>query len=253
MWRVAGCWAVAWSALGGEPSAQGEHHPSVVHGPVSVFDRALAHVPEPMLFDLVRGLHAERGEVEVNTLVSFRPRRGGFPVAWAPEVEWAFAEGHALEFELPMVDRELKAIKVALQGRLPGSNERFIHGWQFLVEHYLEGETEWNSLYLLGVRPPGRWSAFLMVGPRLVGPDRVERVEILVNPSLFLDASPRVHVGLEVNGWLHPGREVTGEVLLLPQIHVRLSPRVVGQAGAGVAIDFTGRAGPQVATRWILE
>lgn len=68
------------------------------------------HIPEPLVFDLVRGLGARRGELEINVL-------GQFPVGgsnnrkihWAPEVEGAVTDGIALELELPFEGSELEA------------------------------------------------------------------------------------------------------------------------------------------------
>jgi len=48
------------------------------------------HIPEPLMFDLVRGLGARQGELEVNSLADFplnyTTTRG---IDWAPEVEYA--------------------------------------------------------------------------------------------------------------------------------------------------------------------
>src|SRR5688500_18024187 len=56
--------------------------------------------PEPMVFDLVDPLGAPKGELEINTLMDFVPRTG--KLEWQPEIEYAFADGYAAEFELPL-------------------------------------------------------------------------------------------------------------------------------------------------------
>ena len=62
-------------------------------------------IPEPMVFDLVRGLGARRGELEVNTLVLLPMNDwDDRHVDWAPEIEYALLDGVALEFELPFED-----------------------------------------------------------------------------------------------------------------------------------------------------
>ncbi len=54
-------------------------------------------IPEPMVFDLVRGLGARRGELEFNVLNLVPFRRGGPSYEWAPEVEYAVFDGFAVE------------------------------------------------------------------------------------------------------------------------------------------------------------
>ena len=80
----------------------------------------------------MRGLGAERGELEVNALSLIDPERGS--VLWAPEIEWAFADGYAVELELPFDDRRLQAIKVAVQGTMPSPWRSFTHGWRVFAE-----------------------------------------------------------------------------------------------------------------------
>src|SRR5690606_33047962 len=77
-----------------------------------LFPGSAPHIPEPLAFDLVRGLGARKGELEVNVLLEVPV--GGVP-HWAPEVEWALADGAALELELPIRGTELEAIKFASQ------------------------------------------------------------------------------------------------------------------------------------------
>ena len=118
-----------------------------------LFPGQFPHIPEPLLFDLVRGLGSRAGEVEVNTLLVTRFRAGRVAVDWAPEVEWAFADGLALELELPMHERQLEAIKLAGQVTLPSSLANLTHGLQFIGEYLLTPrEIELVGLYLAGVR-----------------------------------------------------------------------------------------------------
>ena len=62
--------------------------PSVYREQEKPKPRQVPVIPEPMLFDLMRPLGAERGELEVNTLVRPSVGRNATGVAWAPEVEW---------------------------------------------------------------------------------------------------------------------------------------------------------------------
>ncbi len=82
-------------------------------GPVIGADQI--QLPEPMVFDLVRGLGARAGELEANTLFMSPLRRGHAELAWAPEVAWAPIDDLALELELPVANMELEAVKLALQ------------------------------------------------------------------------------------------------------------------------------------------
>src|SRR5690606_26148017 len=77
---------------------EGESDPRVP----GLFPGAAPHIPEPLVFDLVRALGAKKNELEANALVVTRFRRGRPTFDWAPEVEWAVADDVAIELELPM-------------------------------------------------------------------------------------------------------------------------------------------------------
>ena len=126
-------------------------------------------IPEPLVFDLVRGLGAKRGEFEANVLVEVPLNdTSDRPVAWAPEIEAAIFDGVALEFEVPFEDQELEAYKVAAQFTFgSGFDDTFIHGTQFIVEDFDHDDlTEVTALYLAGVRFNERWSVLSMLGYR---------------------------------------------------------------------------------------
>ena len=216
-----------------------------------LFPGRYPHIPEPLVFDLVRGLDADKGEIEVNTLVLIRPTRKGAIVDWAPEVEWAFARGHAIEFELPMVNDHVHAIKLALQGTFPDRSMRFIHGWQLIAEQPLADGTEFSWLYLAGGRPGGgNLSLFTMVGLMVLPTAHGREVaRALVNPSVFTDFSETITVGLETN-WSVGHRHFEG--LVMPQIHWQIGRRFRLHIGGGVAA-YGRSLLPVVSTRVILE
>lgn len=222
----------------------GETDPRV-HG---LFPGTFPYIPEPLVFDLVRGLGAVKGELEVNSLffVPLRPYRG---VAWAPELEYAFADGYAVELEVPMHDFEVEALKLALQGTIPEARRSFIHGWQTIVEYLVTGDVEVTGLYLAGVRPRRRLSLFTMVGSRVAASRRDLRPELLVNPSIFFDAAETVTLGLENNVWL--GLDGAGG-LIIPQVHWQVARHFRIQLGGGVLVDGNGVA-PVLSTRLIIE
>lgn len=61
-------------------------------------------IPEPMVFDMIRPLAAPKGELEANTLALFPLNARGEDIDWAPpEIEYAFANGWAAEFECPSI------------------------------------------------------------------------------------------------------------------------------------------------------
>jgi|688.fasta_scaffold151460_4 hypothetical protein len=92
-------------------------------------------IPEPMVFDLVRPLGAKRGEAEVNTLAVIPLNRNMGRVEWAPEVEFAIADGLAFEFELPFEEWSLKSYKTAGQITFGKAfNDSFIHGAQGILQ-----------------------------------------------------------------------------------------------------------------------
>jgi len=208
------------------------------------------NIPEPLSFDLVRGLGARRGELETNVLLEFPV--GGVP-EWAPEIEWAFADGAAIEFELPIRGAEIEAVKFAAQLTLPrrrGGHPGFIHGLQTIFEAPLAGPTsEFTTLYLYGYRFSRQLSVLGMAGVR-TQLDLDDPLAGLHNLSLFVEADERVAVGIETN--LAVSREQTS-VLILPQLHLQISRRLSLQVGAGVSWSSDGGFTPMFAMRPILE
>lgn len=217
-----------------------------------LFPGTFPYIPEPLSFDLVRGLGARKGEIEVNNLMEIRTDPDEVLVEWAPEVEWAFAEGHAVELELPLENTELVAVKLALQSTFPPGGRRWVHGWQTIGEVGLSGvwgEISW--LYLLAGRFSRRVSGLMIVGPRFDVHDG-DPLEVfgLVNPSLFVDVTEAVTLGFETN--LGVGKGAL-EVDLLPQFHAQLSEHVRLQLGVGASRSDGGRWGALISFRAILE
>lgn len=216
-----------------------------------LFPGRYPHIPEPLVFDLVRGLGARRGELEVNNLSVIKLRNGEAVVDWAPEVEWAFADGLAVELELPMQDRHLEALKGAFQATLPNANSRFINGFQFIGEYLLtEKDTELSALYLAGLRLNG-WSTLSMLGQRVVTPaKRNEQFETLINSSLFYDWSEPLTLGVEGN--LAVDWSGGTMAMVVPQLHYQVSRRVRLQIGGGVRFE-DGTPFGVITSRIILE
>jgi len=220
-----------------------------------LFPGVQPHLPEPLSFDLVRGLGAREGELETNVLVTLRPGRGGLgSTSWAPEVEWAVRDGLAFELEVPMVDRSVHALKAAAQWSAPGPIPNMAQGVQTIAEHILDdGVTKLTALYLLGGRI-GSVSVFTMTGLR--GAARAQHgTSFLFNPSVFVDLDEAVTIGVEgqsafpVHG-LASGGGRSGAAIA--QLHWQAVRRFRVQLGAGIEVE-DGRPGSVIVSRWILE
>jgi hypothetical protein len=228
------------------------------------------HIPEPMVFDLVRPLGARKGEWEVNTLgliplrrksatinevtdpsglVRRSPDKNG--VEWAPEIEFVLADGIAIEFELPMENFTLEAYKAAGQVTFGTAfNHRFIHGAQTIVQYNIDSKLWATSLlYLAGFRFDPTWSILGMFGARGIV-NGTSDVEVLSNVTLFADLTERLVAGIETN----LNQVIGGDTafLLMPQVHYEVSKRWMLQAGAGA--QFTSEfILPQLGFRLIRE
>lgn len=213
-----------------------------------LFPGSYPHIPEPLHFDLVRGLGAQRGEFEFNVLstTALLPYEG---LAWAPEVEWAFADRHAIEFELPMHDGSLEAVKVAMQGTFRELRPKFIHGWQFIAEGVLHGSGEFTGLYIAGRRFGRRTSMLAILGPRLALDAEGVSGELVVNPSIFVDLGERFTLGLENNAVVAGARS---SLRSLPQLHVQFGRHFRAQVGAGVETSAAG-VQPAFGLRLVVE
>lgn len=191
-------------------------------------------IPEPMVFDLVRPLGAEKGEIEVNTLF-MQPFSGRQrTLQWAPEIEVAYAEGHAIEFELPVEGVELESYKLGLQSKFPARKSHyFTHGWQGLVEKGRRGFA-WDTtqMYLTGIRFHRRWSVMSLHGPRYFRPRGAPgEWSMVANNTVFYQAPKWPVLGFETN--LELSRRRGSYALFMPQMHVHLGARLILQAGVG--------------------
>lgn len=199
-------------------------------------------IPEPMVFDLVRGLGARRGELEFNVLnlVPTGGKKKG-TYEWAPEVEYAVADGLALEFELPIFNTTPEFLKFAAQYTFGTAlDDAFIHGVQGLLQYDLHSY-RWSptALYLAGIRLNKTWSLFGMFGfnyGELIFPfDDVpprQGVDIITNFSIFADVTEHLVVGVETN--LARRLLGSGDFLLMPQIHWEMNEHTKIQFGYGV-------------------
>lgn len=211
-------------------------------------------IPEPMMFDLVRPLGATKGEIEINSLFR-QPLTGSHRnLQWAPEVEITYAEGHAIEFELPVEGAQVESYKMALQSKFPSRNSpRFTHGWQGIFEKGRRGFSwDTSQLYLTGLRLHPRWSLMSLHGPRYHRPvDARGQWSILANNTVFYQAPRRPVVGLETN--LDLSRSRGSYARVMPQLHVHLGARLQLQFGFGLLRQPGGAVNPVAAWRLIRE
>jgi hypothetical protein len=213
-------------------------------------------IPEPMVFDMIRPLAAPKGELEANTLALFPLNARGEDIDWAPEVEYAFANGWAAEFELPFDDERLTGYKFGLQGTIGTfAGKRGVHGVQAIAIADREtGRLDTSLLYIAGVRYSEKWSTLTMIGVNRPGdePAALERRDdaLLINHSLFHDVGKHTVLGVETN--LRFGRTST-RWLVMPQVHQRLSEKVMVQAGLGAQKAPKRAAHPTASVRLIKE
>jgi hypothetical protein len=263
------------SSLAFGPASGGDFALEAVEFGTVAADHPLGpHVPEPLVFDLVRPLGARKGELEVNVL-AIQPltrRRTGSPragdelgqtplsedrglIEWAPEIEFALWDGFALEFELPFEGTKLEELKFGAQWTMDSPfADRYLHGFQGLAERTLDtSTTTWTGLYLGALRFDERWSLLGMwglsneTGPG-VGGLGGNRTQFLQNLNLFYDLTDSLVLGLEINYAVSMAGDST--LLVMPQVHLEVGPNWSLQLGAGPGFSESEIL-PQAAMRLI--
>lgn len=185
----------------------------------------------------------------MNTLGTTERREEGWVQHWGPEVELAPIDGLAFEVELPHVNRELEALKVAGQLTLPALGRHLEHGVQAIYAQNLTGQSSTDLLYLFGWRD-GEWSGITMLGERGQFAPREEWLS-LVNASVFLDAGAHTTVGVEDD--LRVGAAGIDELLVLPQVHQAFGEHLAVQAGLGVVWRHAAAAAAVGSLRLIVQ
>ncbi|SFP77248.1 hypothetical protein SAMN05216419_101849 [Nitrosomonas cryotolerans] len=206
--------------------------PSVSHSSSGGSFSNTPRLPEPMVFDLVLPLGAQKNEYELNAL--FQHDFANDAVTMNPEFEYAYADGYGIEFELPMETTGVAAYKMALQGTFDFLNtNQFIHGWQYIGEYHQDAKKfENNLLYIFGYQFNQNWSLLNMLGSRLSDIRSKGHIEGLVNSNLFYSLSKNLLMGLETNWEFRPNRP--DMMLVMPQLHVQIAQHAKVQFGFGV-------------------
>lgn len=230
--------------------AQSESEPIPEPDEKIVQETPVPKIPEPMIFDLMRPLHAKAGELEINAVGIFPHRRRAH---WAPEMEYAVADGVAVEIEFPFENLAYDSTKLGLQFRL-GHDAHRVHGVQLLAQKSAHSsETALNALYLYGHRFNDTWSLMSMSGIQaVVGREQRPAWKGLQNLTLFHDTSDSLVTGLEVN-WAFSRQEFLEELLVMPQIHYKLNDSLTLQSGVGWGRDITDQGRIVYGARLILE
>jgi hypothetical protein len=188
-------------------------------------------IPEPLVFDLVRPLNSPKGELEINALINRSSQTGEF--SWAPEFEYAFSDGYAVELELPFENSTLEEYKIGLQGTFGELLDgRMIHGWQALGR-YGRHKKKYSAdiLYLNGIRLSNKWSTMNMVGIRHIDFGETDNIAALVNNNLFYHYSQSLTLGVELNSEINTRK--SWHYRLTPQIHYSMSSDKAIQIGGG--------------------
>ena len=201
----------------------------------------IVSVPEPLMFDLVRGLGARQGELEINTLADFPLNNTSVRgVEWAPEVEYALFNNFAVEVEFPFEDGELEAYKMAVQWTMGVSeNNKFIHGIQVIAETLrFDDLTEFSFLYVPAYRFNAVWSTIGLFGVMLeTGADAADKKStVLLNASLFANLNAQTVIGLELNNTDPTLQKIDDNemsLLILPQAHYEFDSGWAFQVGFG--------------------
>jgi hypothetical protein len=214
----------------------------------------IVSIPEPLMFDLVRGLGARQGELEINALAEFPLNDGSDRgVEWAPEIEYALFDNFAVELEFPFNNFELEAFKTAIQWTIGTSkNNKFIHGIQVLGEMYIHNDiTELNLLYVPAYRFNEVWSAIGLFGVMFeFGSDAAEKdYTVILNASVFADINKHTVVGVEINNTNAMFQQIDDnemQLLVLPQGHYEFESGFSLQFGLGPRITENGTDGSAV-------
>ncbi|MET0246358.1 MAG: hypothetical protein ABW182_06375 [Sphingomonas sp.] len=199
--------------------------------PAAAQDAPAPSIPEPMVFDLVRPLGAKRGELEANVLLQRNLSGPERSVEWAPEIEYAVADGFAVELELPFENGRVVEYKLGVQGTFGTLNRgRGIHGVQYLgLYNRQHGRWENSLLYVLGNRFSDRLSTLSMVGIGDVTTSGPSHPVLLLNHTTFYDLGRHSLAGVEVNYRSGADRSL----LVMPQLHKQVADGIDLQIGVG--------------------
>ena len=180
-----------------------------------------------MVYDLMRGLDAKKGEFEFNTLYF---SSGDM----SPEVELAVKDGWAFELETPMSHGKFQSLKWGTQYTFYKKGNELLMGLQGIVEDHLYQNRNDYSLTLVVDYQIAPKISFVGIGGirSATMNEKIDHNVTILNLSLFYSLSDHFFFGVENNKKLYfVDKEV--HVTTIPQISWRLSKRLRLQAGVG--------------------
>jgi hypothetical protein len=227
-----------------------------------------AEIPEPLVFDLVGRINSHKGEFEINSLFLNNPHQPSLSNFYvAPEIEYAFADGQALELEFPSEKGQIIAYKIGYQKQLPSFRDYTLSGLQIVYEQTPKSyHHELSILYLFASHFTEEFSQLMMIGIKnsstfshhslssqptdsYLSLDQNEEhrsssfYSLLLNLNFFLNLSKIFDLGLEFNGEWGPYDQT---YLLMPQMHFLFYQDIKIQTGLGSHLTYTkGRSSPQ--------
>lgn len=191
-------------------------------------------VPEPMFIDLVRSLDSVKGETEFNSLFADYDSESK-NLKWAPEVEYAFNNGEAIEFEFPGQGGDLKNYKIAYQKNITSlKKENCLQGFQLIYESNKEFDQSESTIYhIYALRLNHHFSFMNIAGLKFDNKDFESR-SVAWNSTFFYNYTEEVDFGFEVN--LETGELGNEMYQFLPQVHLALNNGYKIQYGFGTAV-----------------
>lgn len=191
-------------------------------------------VPEPMFIDLVRSLDSVKGETEFNSLFADYSSESK-NLKWAPEVEYAFDNGKAVEFEFPGQGANLENYKVAYQVNITSLNkENSLQGLQVIYESNKQSSHSESSIYHIYALRLNHYFSFMNIAGFKVDNKNLNYRSISWNSTLFYNYSEEVDFGFEIN---LETKELGNEMYqFLPQVHLALDNGFKIQYGFGTAM-----------------
>jgi hypothetical protein len=190
-------------------------------------------VPEPMFIDLVRSLDSVKGELEFNSLFAdYNSKSSKFK--WAPEVEYAFTNGQALELEFPGQGSELKNYKIAYQKNITSlKKENCLQGFQLIYESNKEFSESESTLYHIYALRLNHHISFMNIAGIKLDNKNLDRRSISWNSTFFYNYTEEVDFGLEVN--LETAELGNKMYQFIPQVHLALKNGYKIQYGFGTS------------------
>ncbi len=191
-------------------------------------------VPEPMFIDLVRSLDSVKGESEFNSLFADYSSDSK-NLKWAPEVEYAFDNGKAIEFEFPGQGGNLKNYKIAYQKNITSiKNENCLQGFQLIYESNKKFNQSESTVYHIYALRLSHYFSFMNIAGLKFDNKNLDNRSVAWNSTFFYNYTREVDFGLEIN--LETGELGNEMYQLLPQVHLALNNGYKIQYGFGTAM-----------------